>query len=301
MAAKEKKRSAKLVKTVASNRLDSSNPTLKKPIVLGYDPAANFKDILEGWERTGELDGVTKRMKSHSKLEVTKSFGEILAEWEGEKQKAKKAKEEGPPPPKSKPYVPTKDFGALLDEFEGARPKKQPQQRQKSKKKHESGLAPMRASDDMQRALEEKDELDSERSSEATWSFADTYRQWSKQADEVGAIEASKEHERRTSVATLTVTELRAMLPEATIDLHGMTVAEAEVATAHFLQEAVQHNLNKVAIITGTGLHNEKGYSLLKEAALEQIRSSGIVREAYTPKARYGGSGVIWVIVKQQG
>ena len=53
--------------------------------MVGYDPHANFGDILSAWEATGELGGVTKKMKSHSKVTVEKSFAEILSEWEGEK------------------------------------------------------------------------------------------------------------------------------------------------------------------------------------------------------------------------
>src|SRR5690554_7023560 len=97
MATKPKKKGTKKVKTVVSNRLDSSEGTKKErkqPIVLGYDPNANFGDILKSWETTGELTGVTKRMKSHSKSTIKRSFGDILAEWEGEKkEKPKQAAE----------------------------------------------------------------------------------------------------------------------------------------------------------------------------------------------------------------
>lgn len=72
-----RKEQPKVAKPVVSER--------KEPLIKGYDPKANFGDILTSWEATGELEGVTKRMKSHSKVQVEKSFAEILAQWEGEK------------------------------------------------------------------------------------------------------------------------------------------------------------------------------------------------------------------------
>ena len=97
--------------------------------------------------------------------------------------------------------------------------------------------------------------------------------------------------ERRAERTELTIAELRALEPEATLDLHGLTVLEAEKASADFLREADFGKLRKVAIITGKGLHNEKGYSLLRDAALSQIRLSGVVREAYTPRSAMAAAG----------
>lgn len=270
----------------------------KEPIVLGYDPKANFKDILQAWEQTGELGGVTKRMKSHSKVKVQKSFADILNEWETEKgaQLQKKAE---PELHKSKSYTPTKDFGTLLDQFEHNAPKKTPSTVQKRSEKV-AEPSPLTPSREMEEALMEKDELDQEREGSVSWSFADTYRKWNELSDEDAAIQkAQKEKKEKQQNTELSISELRALEPQATLDLHGMKVLEAEKACADFLRSAKEKHYVKVAIITGKGLHNDKGYSLLKEAALSQIRLSNVVREAYTPKACHGGSGVIWVIMKR--
>ena len=267
----------------------------KEPLVLGYDPKANFGDILTAWEATGELGGVTKRMKSHSKVKVEKSFAEILAEWEGEKLAKQEAKSTEQTIKKSKAYVPKKDFGSLLDQFEGTAPAK-PKAKQAEKCSLPS--SPLTPSKEMEEALEEKEELDQERDSSVSWSFSDTYRQWTAQRDETSAIEKARKEKREHHKVQSTIGELRALEPQATLDLHGLKVLEAEKATADFLRSSKAENLQKVAISTGKGLHNDKGYSLLKEAALSQIRLSSVVREAYTPKAMHGGSGVIWVILK---
>lgn len=270
----------------------------KEPIVKGYDPQANFGDILAAWETTGELGGVTARMKSHSKVKIEKSFAEILAEWDGEKVQAKEQKKKAEPIHTSKKYVPQKDFGSLLDEFEGVTPKKDrsvpPSQRPPAVKNQK-----MIPSKEIEQALQDKAEDDNQKESGVSWSFADTYRQWNKVADEQAALERSQREKREAQPAFRSVSALRAMEPEDTLDLHGMTVREAEEACTAFLQESAAKKLRKIAIITGKGLHNESGVSLLKDVALSAIRLSGVVTEAYTPKAIYGGSGAIWIILKK--
>jgi len=272
----------------------------KEPVILGYDPKANFGDILNTWEQTGELGGVTKRMKSHSKVTVEKSFAEIFSEWEGEKTKKPKSVEKNPIK-KSKAYVPQKDFGDLLSQFEKDSP--EPKRKNPSAKAVvvKSKDTPMKPSREIEAAISEKEELDAEKNNEGSvsWSFADTYRKWAANADEKEAIQKAQKEKKEKTPEARTISSLRSMMPQSTLDLHGMKVAEAETACSDFLRSAQQQKLLKVAIITGKGLHNDKGYSLLKEAALNQIKESKVAREAYTPKACYGGSGVIWIIMKQ--
>ena len=270
----------------------------KEPLIKGYDPNANFGDILKAWETTGEMGGVTARMKSHSKVKVEKSFAEILAEWDGEKVQEQKKKEEKIKP--SKQYVPKKDFGSLLDEFDGVAPKKDrrvvPKQQAAPSLKDEKMLP----SKEMEQALEDKAEEDRKKESNVSWSFADTYKKWNEVSDEKSALtKAMKEkHEERPNFRS--VAALRALEPEVTLDLHGMKVHEAEKACEEFLKESASKGLRKISIITGKGLHNDKGFSLLKDAAMSAIRRSGVVTEAYTPKAYYGGSGAIWIILKDK-
>lgn len=268
----------------------------KEPRVLGYDPKANFGDILSAWEQTGELGGVTKRMKSHSEVKVQKTFEQILQEWDAEKV-AQKQEKKPQPIKKSAQYQPKKDFAALLDEFEGVPKPAKMRQAPPEKQVQTESLKP---SETIQEALVEKDELDEERKSDVSWSFAATYRQWTAQTDETKALKSSQKERKDQGVEIQSIAALRALEPQATLDLHGYKVLEAEKACADFLRECKDKHLAKVAIITGKGLHNTKGYSLLKEAALSQIRISGLVREAYTPKAMHGGSGAIWIILKEK-
>lgn len=271
----------------------------KEPLVKGYDPNANFGDILRAWETTGEMDGVTARMKSHSKVKIEKSFAEILAEWDGEKVKKQEKKKPEPIQP-SKQYVPRKDFGSLLDEFDGVAPKKDRRVTTTQKSPALPKDEKLRPSKEMEQALEDKAQEDAKKESSVSWSFADTYKKWSEVSDEKGALTEAMKEKREEKSSFRSVSALRAMEPEVTLDLHGMKVQEAEDACASFLKESFSKGLRKISIITGKGLHNDKGFSLLKDAALSAIRLSGVVTEAYTPKAYYGGSGAIWIILKER-
>jgi len=271
----------------------------KEPLIKGYDPNANFGDILKAWETTGEMDGVTARMKSHSKVKVEKSFAEILSEWDGEKVKAQEDKKAAPIKP-SKQYTPKKDFGSLLDEFDGVAPKKDrrvaPTQKVSAPPKDEK----LHPSKEIVQALQDKEEEDTKKESTVSWSFADTYKKWNEVSDEKAALAKSMKEKLENKPNFRSVSALRAMEPEVTLDLHGMKGQEAEEACVHFLKECADKGLRKISIIPGKGLHNDKGFSLLKDAALSAIRLSGVVTEAYTPKACYGGSGVIWIILKEK-
>lgn len=261
-----------------------------KTIVQGYDPSANFGDILESWEKSGTLDGVSKRMKRSKPVSFEQSFGEILDQWENKGKKPKKAPAEVVK--KSAPYTPTKDFGELLANFEGKQQPKAPPKKSEPKKKPRPRK--LIASVEVEEALGES------KKSAATWSFADTYQKWNEQSDEEKALkQAVKEKGKKKKVNEPTLSELRSQIPEATLDLHGMTVAEAEVEAKRFLHSAKEHRLRKIAFIVGKGLHNEVGYSLIKEEVERILRLSSFVSEFFTPPARYGGSGVIWVILKR--
>jgi DNA-nicking Smr family endonuclease len=128
--------------------------------------------------------------------------------------------------------------------------------------------------------------------------FAKIYASWSTMSDEEKAIERSKQIKREPDHPNHTISELRAMQPQVTLDLHGMKAEEAATATGTFLEDSYRHHLLKVCVIPGKGLHSADGKGVLKDIALSEIRLSGVVREAYSPKACYGGSGVIWVILK---
>lgn len=90
---------------------------------------------------------------------------------------------------------------------------------------------------------------------------------------------------------------LRAMRPQAEIDLHGMTLEEAYGALVTFFDDAVRRDYQKVLIIHGKGNHSQNGPVLARfvQKFLETHAHAG---ETGHPKGRDGGTGSTWVILK---
>lgn len=133
------------------------------------------------------------------------------------------------------------------------------------------------------------------------WDFSDIYGIWETKHNEEEALKKAKqlkEKKEKKECKGISISYLRSMKPEAELDLHGLTSDIAALKVSEFLVSSRNKGLKKVSIITGKGLHSENGKAILRDIALEEIRFSNIVREAYHPKAVDGGSGVIWVIFK---
>jgi DNA-nicking Smr family endonuclease len=130
------------------------------------------------------------------------------------------------------------------------------------------------------------------------WNFSDIYRAWSSQNEEEKAILEAKKLKDKKENKGISISYLRSMSPQDEIDLHGLTSDLALLKTREFLEQSRDKGMKKVSIITGKGIHSKDGKGILQDVALSEIRLSGIVREAYNPKAMDGGSGAIWVIFK---
>ena len=91
--------------------------------------------------------------------------------------------------------------------------------------------------------------------------------------------------------------QLRAMRPQAEIDLHGMTLEEAYSALVTFFDDAVRRGYRKILIIHGKGNHSQNGPVLARfvQRFLETHIHAG---ETGHPKGRDGGTGSTWVILK---
>lgn len=94
------------------------------------------------------------------------------------------------------------------------------------------------------------------------------------------------------------INEVRLMSPEARLDLHGFTSSEAYVEAASFLKEQYYLGKKKVEIVTGKGLHSPDGRAVVRDSVMDAIRDADFIRESYSPRERYGGSGTIHIIFK---
>lgn len=97
---------------------------------------------------------------------------------------------------------------------------------------------------------------------------------------------------------TYTITELRRMDPQATLDLHGETQKDSEDEIRRFISSSVENGLRKISIITGKGLHSEDGQGVLRSLTEKVLSECEYVSDFSNAPLQKGGSGAIWVILK---
>jgi DNA-nicking Smr family endonuclease len=94
--------------------------------------------------------------------------------------------------------------------------------------------------------------------------------------------------------------------PQATLDLHGMTLVAAERTVARFLEEAVALDLRLVLIVTGKGLREVSGRiagGRIREefpAWLNRVENRAKVRALKPAHLRHGGSGAFYVLLRRR-
>jgi DNA-nicking Smr family endonuclease len=98
----------------------------------------------------------------------------------------------------------------------------------------------------------------------------------------------------------------RQLVPEATIDLHGLTLAAAERAVSRFLERAVERDLRLVLIVTGKGLREENGRTITGRIRseffgwLNRADNRARVRAVRAAHAHHGGTGAFYVLLRRR-
>jgi len=96
------------------------------------------------------------------------------------------------------------------------------------------------------------------------------------------------------------------LVPQASLDLHHMTLAAAERAVRRFLVEAAAQNLRIVLIVTGKGVRLEGGRVLGGRIRAEFIGwlnradNRDLVRGVRPAHARHGGGGAFYVLLRRR-
>ena len=90
---------------------------------------------------------------------------------------------------------------------------------------------------------------------------------------------------------------LRAKKPDAELDIHGLTRGEAWEKMQDFFNAARKEGLEKLLVIHGKGLHSS-GEAVLKRTVREFIERCPFAGESGSAKAKSGGSGATWVLLK---
>jgi DNA-nicking Smr family endonuclease len=94
--------------------------------------------------------------------------------------------------------------------------------------------------------------------------------------------------------------------PEASLDLHGMTLVAAEKAVSRFLAEAAGQNLRLVLIVTGKGMRLEGGRvfggRIRSEFSgwLERSDNRALVAGVRAAHPRHGGGGAFYVLLRRR-
>ena len=104
----------------------------------------------------------------------------------------------------------------------------------------------------------------------------------------------------RTGVAPKTLKKLKRgqIHIDAELDLHGMTVAEAQLALAHFLEESRHTHSQCVRIIHGKGFGSKDGLAVIKTRLDRWLRMRDEVRAFISAQPRDGGTGAVYVLLK---
>ena len=96
--------------------------------------------------------------------------------------------------------------------------------------------------------------------------------------------------------------------PEASFDLHGMTVAQAHTALIHFLMTSYSRNMRLVLVITGKGkLQKDKGpiprqVGILRHQVPQWLRMPPLrdkVLQVSEAHGKHGGSGAYYVYLRK--
>ncbi len=111
-----------------------------------------------------------------------------------------------------------------------------------------------------------------------------------------GRVSARAEGVNRAQVGALRAGKVRA---EATLDLHGNTVAEAMPLLERFLLDAARVRRRCVLVVHGKGLHSD-GLAVLRDAVQSALASemSGLVHAFASAAPSDGGDGATCVMVR---
>lgn len=98
----------------------------------------------------------------------------------------------------------------------------------------------------------------------------------------------------------------RRLSPEASLDLHGMTLAAAEQAVVRFLARAVAQDLRVVLIVTGKGQRVESGRQFAGRIRsefvgwLNRADNRAHVRAVRAAHSHHGGSGAFYLLLRRR-
>ena len=102
----------------------------------------------------------------------------------------------------------------------------------------------------------------------------------------------------RPKAREYSLNELRSMNPQSTLDLHGENKAQSEEEVRSFVLSSRESGLRKISIITGKGLHSQDGQGVLRSVVESVLKEFDFISEVSNAPLNKGGSGALWIILK---
>ena len=228
--------------------------------------------------------------RSSEPFKPSKDFGEILTDYYMPPAPEEKKDEKKPDVKRSsEPYKGKKDFGKILDNYseKKSEPRREnpPVKGSKGKGSYDKPyVVPIVEKGDGRNRYQ-----NSRRKPEAPREPMKTFEEIL--AEKGDGVQKAREY---------TVSQLRTMMPQSTLDLHGMKGEEAEKAVVDFLEECRRVDIRKISIITGKGLHSEDGVPVIRNLVSTILDNNPYVSEKTKAPFNYGGTGAFWVILKKK-
>jgi len=90
---------------------------------------------------------------------------------------------------------------------------------------------------------------------------------------------------------------VRRMKPQAVLDLHSRTAAEAEALLQRFLSDSARQGLEKVLIIHGKGIHSTSEH-VMTEVVRRVLENNALAGNSGPADRDMGGRGATWVRIR---
>jgi DNA-nicking Smr family endonuclease len=136
-----------------------------------------------------------------------------------------------------------------------------------------------------------KDAYDHDKRTEDSRFFRDNFHKYKPDENKDGFYDEQIKNRRRNE---------EPVKPQAELDLHGKTSAEASMSLKSFIESSRRMGLEQVLIISGKGNHSKEGKAVLRPMVGKWLNGEGktqISKYANAPP-KYGGSGAILVWLK---
>lgn len=91
---------------------------------------------------------------------------------------------------------------------------------------------------------------------------------------------------------------LKKLEPEESIDLHGLSAAEAGIELQRFIGECRRKGVRKILIIHGKGLHSREN-PVLPKTVRKILEQSPIIGDFGPAEPRLGGRGATWALIRK--